>query len=76
MSERYAQARATKEGDVWRHIKTGKSLTVLAKPRGIFGQVRVRHESGRETAKQAHYLADEYELIKPGGDDEGDGRPG
>jgi hypothetical protein len=64
MSERYAQARATKEGDVWRHLKTGKTLTVLAKPRGIFGQVRVRHESGCETAKRAHYLADEYELIE------------
>jgi hypothetical protein len=58
--ERCKQARDTKEGDVWVHLKTGRKLTVLGRA-GFFG-VSVRHESGRETVKQDHYLAGDYEL--------------
>jgi hypothetical protein len=56
--QRCEQARTTKEGDVWVHRKTGKRLTVMG--RVGYAGVRVRHETGRETVKQDHYLADDY----------------
>jgi hypothetical protein len=50
-------ARNARPGDVWEHIKTGKRLTVLRS--GPF-RLNIRHESGRETWKQHHYLAGDY----------------
>jgi hypothetical protein len=58
---RCKDARATKAGDVWRHRKTGKLVTV--RWRVSLFRVALIHESGKQTVKQDHYLAGDYELV-------------
>ena len=60
---RCKDAQATKAGDVWRHRKSGKLVTVRSRV-GHF-RVALLHESGRRTVKQDHYLAGDYELVPP-----------
>jgi hypothetical protein len=59
--KRCKDAQATKEGDVWRHLKTGKTVTVRGRV-SLF-RVALIHESGKRTVKQDHYLAGDYELV-------------
>lgn len=59
--KRCKDAQATKDGDVWRNLKTGKTVTVRGRV-GYFG-IALLHESGKRTVKRDHYLAGDYELI-------------
>lgn len=59
--ERCKQAKVTDAGDIWVNIKTGRRATVTSR-RGF--QVGLKHESGRETSKQDHYLAGDFYLFK------------
>jgi hypothetical protein len=59
--ERVKLAQKTKESDEWRHRKSGKIVTVIGR-RNRF-DVHLRHDSGRETYKQDHYLASDYEPV-------------
>ena len=52
---------SAKAGDVWRHRKTGKLVTV--RWRVSLFRVALIHESGKQTVKQDHYLAGDYELV-------------
>lgn len=65
--ERCALLKTLKEGDVWKHRKTGRQAEVLA----IHGMdIELRHESGRVSRKQDHYFAGDFEpmaaSVKPG----------
>lgn len=46
-------------GDVWVHRKTGKKVEIIGRPGHWL--LRIRHESGRETTKQEHYFAGDFE---------------
>lgn len=61
--ERAKLARTTKNGDNWKHLKTGKTVIVLGRV-GLFG-VSLLHQSGKKTIKLDHYLASDYELLVP-----------
>lgn len=50
---------AMKPGDRWKHLKTGKVVTITG-PIGHYG-VGILHESGRRTCKLDHYFFAEYE---------------
>ena len=54
-------AKTTQANDRWRHRKTGNIVVVIGR-KGRF-DVLLRHESGRETSKQDHYLASDYEPV-------------
>lgn len=54
------KALQTKVGDVWVHRKTGKKAVVVGRPDWF--RVQLKHESGRETIKQHHYLASDFKL--------------
>lgn len=59
--KRCKDVQTTKAGDVWRHRKSGKLVTVRGRD-GRFG-IALLHESGKRTVKQDHYLAGDYELV-------------
>jgi len=59
---RLIDARSAQIGEVWRNLKTGKTCEIIGDA-GIWG-LKLRHESGRETTKQPHYFAYEYEKIE------------
>jgi hypothetical protein len=58
---RCKDALTTKEGDVWRHLKTGKTVKVHGRV-GRFG-IALLHGSRKRTVKQDHYLAGDYEQV-------------
>ncbi len=60
--QRCADARLTRQGDIWRNLKTGKILEIIKILDDY--RVEVKHESGRKTLKKYHYLAGEYEIVR------------
>lgn len=57
--ERQELAKDANIGDVWVNRKTGRTAEVIGRPGHWL--LRIRHESGRETTKQAHYFAGDFE---------------
>lgn len=58
--EKLALVRQSEPGATWRNMKTGSTATILSR-RGF--KLRLRHASGRETEKQDHYFAGDYEPL-------------
>lgn len=58
--EKLALVRKIEPGATWRNMKTGATVTILSR-RGF--KLRLRHASGRETEKQDHYFAGDYEPL-------------
>lgn len=59
--EKCKLAQNAKSGDVWRNIKTRRKATVIHNSwRGLY----LRPDSGRETIKQHHYFAGDFDPVK------------